>query len=166
MAAYLGDNDDDMFPMPGAGDVESWPVVLGKKYVTNWKTFRSPFDKETPSRPTRTEPPNVPVSYGINQDCFGKNTSKFAAPSQLFLAAPAYQPAMKGEPVFTFTSETNPVLIPPNSANNKGGTHSGGTQINVLYADTHVASVNYRQFSEIQTPAGIKQWRHDAKDPQ
>ena len=43
-----------------------------------------------------------------------------------------------------------------------GGTrswaHSGRTQINALYADTHVSTLSYRQFSLTEDEEGLKQW--------
>ncbi|HEX8296024.1 MAG TPA: type II secretion system protein, partial [Chthoniobacteraceae bacterium] len=65
--AYLNDNNDQYFAKTGGGEDEtSWPKTLQAKYVPSWKIFRSPFDKETSSRPSKQEPPNIPVSYGLN----------------------------------------------------------------------------------------------------
>src|SRR5687767_5820016 len=67
IVSYLNDNDDQMFPAggdAGGGQMTSWPLTLHSKYVPNWKVYRSPFDKVTPSRPDRQQEPGVPVSYG------------------------------------------------------------------------------------------------------
>lgn len=155
-AAYLNDNDDQLFYAPGSAGVTSgtWPTTLHNKYVTNWKTFRSPFDKITNARPEATREP-APVSYAINQNCFGTNASKFASPSQLIIMAPHISGTK--DVVFDETSDQNPLLpLPP--AGKKLGTHAGRTQINALFADTHVEGMNYQRFSETSTPEGMKSW--------
>ena len=55
--------------------------------MTNWKVFRSPFDKVTGARPEGTDS-RAPISYGFNSNCFGINASKFVSPSQLIIMAP------------------------------------------------------------------------------
>src|SRR5689334_5557547 len=55
---YLNDQNGTMFTMESD---EPWPKTLKKKYVSDWKSFRSPFDKPTQSRPKRDDDP-VPVS--------------------------------------------------------------------------------------------------------
>lgn len=159
LTAYLNDNDDQMFPVAGGGGGEqtSWPITLQSKYVTNWKVFRSPFDKVSGLRPDIQQPPNVPVSYGVNVNCLGVNASKFASPSQLIIMAPALTPGT--ELIFSGTSDTNPSLMMPSGGGNaKQGTHSGRTQINALFADTHVSTLSYRQFSLTEQEEGLKQW--------
>ena len=159
LAAYLNDNDDQMFAVTGGGgkDQSTWPITLQSKYVSNWKVFRSPFDKVTNLRPDVQQLPNVPVSYGVNVNTLGVNASKFVSPSQLFIMAPALAPGR--DLLFTGTSETNPALMMPSGGGNaKLGTHSGRTQINVLYADTHVSTLPYRQFALTELEEGLKQW--------
>jgi prepilin-type N-terminal cleavage/methylation domain-containing protein/prepilin-type processing-associated H-X9-DG protein len=159
LAAYLNDNDDQMFPLTATGGSQTatWPITMQNKYVTNWKVFRSPFDKVSGARPDIQQPPNVPVSYGVNVNCFGVNASKFVSPSQLIVMAPAMMPS--NELIFTGTSDTNPqLMMPAGGGNGKFGTHSGRTQINALYADTHVATLPYRQFSQTEQEEGLKQW--------
>ncbi len=159
LAAYLNDNDGQMFPLTGAGGIEeaSWPITLQSKYVTNWKVFRSPFDKVTSLRPDLQQAPNVPVSYGVNINAMGVNESKFVSPSQLIVMAPALTPGTELQ--FSGTSETNPALMmPAGGGNAKLGTHSGRTQINALYADTHVSTLPYREYSQTQQEEGLKQW--------
>jgi len=160
--AFLNDNDDQMFAKSAGGGAEtiSWPQTLQKKYVTSWKVFRSPFDTVSKSRPD-TEKEPVPVSYGINQNLFSVNASKFLAPSQLFMMAASIQPGPNL--TFTGTSETNPELVMPAGSGQKSGTHSGRGQINVLFADSHVNSVNWREFSETATEEGLKRWYPEGK---
>jgi prepilin-type N-terminal cleavage/methylation domain-containing protein/prepilin-type processing-associated H-X9-DG protein len=164
-AAYLSDNDDQLFRLGGSSDPSggSWPTILHSKYVTNWKAFRSPFDKVTAARPeAKVEP--VPVSYGINTNCFGVNASKFNSPSQLILMAP-HMAADTVEMVFADTSDMNP-LLPMPTAGKKQGTHAGRSLINALFADTHVEAMNYVKFSETSTDEGKKAWYPEGKPAQ
>ena len=156
LAAYLNDNEDQFFSLtPDAtGTVTTWPDTLHSKYVTNWKVFRSPFDKATGARPD----PNVapyPVSYGININVFGVNASKFVSPSQLIVLAPHL--AGGTEIVFADNSAINPTLPMPAGAT-KQGTHSGRNQINALFADSHVENMNYVKFSDVVSEDGLKTW--------
>ena len=165
MQAYLNDHEDQMFPLEGEGD-KSWPNRLNPKYVPGWKVFRSPFDVPTQSRPINEIPP-VPVSYGINTECFVvRDTAKYVSPSQLVFMAPKMEPTA----VVTFlsTSENHPkLLLPQPSQGAKGrlGTHFNRSQINALYADWHVASTNYTEYSTSQTEEGKKRWYPEAVDP-
>lgn len=165
IAAYMNDNDGQMFPRTagGGGDVASWPLTLQAKYVTNWKVFRSPFDKATSARPDRQQAPGVPVSYGLNDNVFGVNESKFVSPSQLITLAPSMQPGSK-DLIFMGFSESNPPLImPTGGGTGKLGTHSGRTKINALYADTHVGTLTYRDFANTQSEEGLRQWYPEGK---
>ena len=162
LAAYLNDNDDQMFSLvasDASGVASTWPAVLQSKYVTNWKVFRSPFDKVTGARPEPTTAP-YPVSYGINTNCFGVNASKFLSPSQLIVMAPHLEPGP--EIVFNDNSATNPTLPMP-TGGTKQGTHSGRGQITSLFADTHVESMNYVKFSNTSSEDGLKTWYPEGK---
>ncbi|HEX8310613.1 MAG TPA: prepilin-type N-terminal cleavage/methylation domain-containing protein [Chthoniobacteraceae bacterium] len=157
---YLNDNEDQMFADPASGGaaVTPWPRALNPRYVASWKVFRSPFDKVTPSRPdTETDAAGVPVSYGINSNVLGKNSSDFVAPSQLIVAAPTPAPG-NSELTFIGTSAVPTPLMMPASPEPKGGTHSGRAQINALYADSHVASMTWRDFAMTANEEGGKRW--------
>jgi prepilin-type N-terminal cleavage/methylation domain-containing protein/prepilin-type processing-associated H-X9-DG protein len=155
--AYLNDSDDQMFSM-GAGDANStpWPSVLNPKYVASWKVFRSPFDKISNARPASESAATgaVPVSYGVNVNVFDTNASRFVAPSQLVIMAP--NPTPGPEVIFTSNSAANPIL--PMPAGTKGGTHNGRTQINALFADSHVSSVQWTEFANVGNEEGMKRW--------
>jgi prepilin-type N-terminal cleavage/methylation domain-containing protein/prepilin-type processing-associated H-X9-DG protein len=162
LAAYLNDNDDQMFSLTAtdpSGGATTWPAILQQKYVTDWKVFRSPFDKATGARPNPTTPP-YPVSYGLNTNVFGVNASKFVSPSQLITMAPHVSPGP--EVVFTDKSDTNPTLPMPTSGG-KLGTHNGRSQINALFADTHVEGLNYVKFAETSTEEGLRRWYPEGK---
>ena len=147
VAAYLNDSEEQIFSSTQTGD-KAWPAVLQEKYVTNWKVFRCPFDK----RPEANAPKaSIPVSYGINVNVLTQpggtgnwdgNFSKLAAPSQLILMAAAMDPATKTVPVFKGNAG-EPVSLPQPTAV-KLGTHSKRGMINVLFADSHVATMPYR----------------------
>lgn len=165
LAAYLNDNDDQMFPLVASdagGAATTWPAVLQTKYVTNWKVFRSPFDKVTGARPDPTTAP-YPVSYGLNTNVYGVNASKFVSPSQLILMAPHVQPG--NELVFNDNSATNPTLPMP-TGNSKMGTHNNRSQINALFSDSHVENMNYVKFSDTSSDDGLKTWYPQGKPSQ
>ena len=155
---YLNDNEDQMFSNTGE---EPWPILLQSKYVTDWRVFRSPFDKVTSARPDKRTAPGVPVSYGINVNTFNVHTSKYRSPSELILAAPNPTP---GNPMkFDGTSSINVTLSLPSG--NKGGTHSGRNQINALFADAHVSSMLWRDFSQTTGDDGQRRWYPEGKPP-
>ncbi len=142
--AYLSDNEDQMFPAAG-----SWPVTLHRKYVPNWKVFRSPFDK----RPER-ETDSAPVSYGVNRNLFDELSSKFGSPSQLIMMAGA--PAAGTELSFNGTGTSNPSVSPSGGA--RSGTHNNRSKINVAYADGHAATISAVEFSNASDVEGRKRW--------
>lgn len=151
--AYLNDNEDTMF---SRNATEAWPATLHKKYVTNWKVFRSPFDKVTSSRPDKQDDPGVPVSYGLNSNLFDVHASKFASPSELILLAP--NPNSQGN--YDGVSEQNVTLSTPSGA--KSGTHSNKNQINAVFADAHVANMLWKDYSKTSDEVGRRRWYPDA----
>jgi prepilin-type N-terminal cleavage/methylation domain-containing protein/prepilin-type processing-associated H-X9-DG protein len=156
---YLNDNEDQMFSNAGE---EPWPILLQSKYVTDWRVFRSPFDKVTAQRPEKRTAPGVPVSYGINVKTYNMHTSKFRSPSELVLAAPNLPAA---NPIkFSGTSDLNVTLEMP-SGTNKGGTHSNRNQINALFADAHVSSMLWKDFSQTTGDDGLRRWYPEGKPP-
>ncbi len=144
VAAYLNDNDEQVFKDPPAAGADSWPKTLQAKYVTNWKVFKSPFDKRNDASGDA-----APVSYGINNKVLtqpGKpgwdgNFSKLIAPSQLIMMAAEMDPGVVSTPVFKGLANQNVSLARPTGT--KLGTHNGRSQINVLFADSHVASIKF-----------------------
>ena len=164
-AVYLSDNDDQMF---SAAATDPWPKTLQAKYVPAWKVFKSSFDKREDNSTT------PPVSYGINAniltpaaaaagaDSFNGNASKLAAPSQLIYMAPNIDPSRTD--VF-FVAKTGadavslaqPASAPTSKAMNRG-THTNRSQINALYADSHVASIPYKEFATTTTDDGKLRW--------
>ncbi len=158
--AYLSDHDDQMFK---TGSTPAWPETLQSKYVPNWKSFRSAFDK----RPDN--PATPPVSYGINQNLlthttdgsgFDGNITKVTAASQLIYMAPA--PTAAPELTFVGTAATEVVLPVPTAATDRKsyrGTHNNRGQINALFMDSHVSTLNYKEFStSTGTPEDEKRW--------
>lgn len=165
LAAYLNDNDEQMFSLTtsdAGGAATTWPAVLQAKYVTNWKVFRSPFDKVTGARPDPTSAP-YPVSYGLNTNVFGVNASKFSSPSQLLVMAPHIAPGT--EVIFNDNSATNPTLPLP-TGGKKLGTHNNRSQINALFADSHVEGMNYVKFADTSSDDGMKTWYPEGKPTQ
>ena len=147
VAAYLNDNDEQMFKAPPATGSDPWPKVLQSKYVTNWKVFKCPFDKRIDQSGD-----SAPVSYGINDNVLtqpGKpgwdgNFSKLVAPSQLILMAPAMN-NVASVPTFDAANVANSsVKLPqPTTGTVKLGTHNRRSQVNALFADSHVSSLKF-----------------------
>jgi prepilin-type N-terminal cleavage/methylation domain-containing protein len=164
-AAFLSDNEDTMFAA-----TDKWPQILNTdpttngpgKYVPNWKTFRSAFDKR---------PADGAVSYGVNINILTRtadwdgSVAKMDAPSQLIYMAPALSAPLKNGPAaFTGTSAA-PTALNPTAAASFQGTHMGYKQINALYMDMHVASLkfgpaaNTDAFSNESGDSGNRRWR-------
>ena len=144
VAAFLNDSDDQIFKEPPISGQDPWPKALQAKYVTNWKVFKSPFDKRNDASGD-----TAPISYGINKNVLtqpGKpgwdgNFSKLVSPSQLIMMAPEMDQTVVSVPAFKGLGNQNVVLNHPTGT--KLGTHNGRAQINVLFADSHVASIKF-----------------------
>jgi len=172
---YLNDNDDSMFSASSTG-VNTWPNLLHAKYVKDWNSFRSPFDKVTKTRPKSdsvTDPgdgtASVPVSYGLNAKVLDNGTQSSGNPgfvgkwansiTTVILAAPAVDTKVTGSAV-AFQSNafaTSNVSITTPSGSNLG-THQKRQVINVLYADGHVAQLEWTKYIDTSTTAGMQAW--------
>ena len=159
--AYLNDNEDQMYSRgaESGGGAVAWPSTLHRKYVTNWKVFRSPFDK----RPDRDEE-NAPVSYGLNTYLFDVHSSKITSPSQLILMASAVSSGKALDFPEANRGSTN-VEVRPGSGP-KSGTHNNRSQINVVYADAHAASINCQEFSSTADAEGARRWFPSGTPPE
>jgi prepilin-type N-terminal cleavage/methylation domain-containing protein/prepilin-type processing-associated H-X9-DG protein len=178
-AAYLSDHEDIIF---SKAPPENWAILLNTnptsntpgKYVPNWKAFKSPFDSN-PARAAATGA-DTAISYGINSNIltrtadFDGNVSKMSSPSQLIYMAPFYTKTKVSEtPLFigkVGADAAVPVeLIPGGGGTMTFGTHSNGKQINVLYMDSHVASLkfgpvgNTDSFQNVTSEEGKKRWQ-------
>ena len=170
LQAYLNDHDDQFFPKEGKDD-KSWPRMLNPKYIPGWKVFRSPFDKVTADRfDTEVVAKMPPVSYGINEFCFAVNASKFTAPSQLMVMGAAVED--NDDLIFLGTSDSHPKLKQHDPNKNQGnngavkrGTHFNRSQLNILFADTHVESMKYLEFSQVDSDEGKKRWYPEGEKP-
>ncbi len=169
LQAYLNDNGDTMFQQKAA---PSWPDALQAKYVQNWKTYRSPFDRRTD---TGADP--APVSYGINAALFAPaadapppgpgeyrgSFAEFVSPSDLILLAPALDNASMLH--FSGLSTANVALKPP-VGGDKLGTHSMRNLINVLFADGGVRAALWSEFADSNSnPTGLRRWFPLGVDP-
>lgn len=156
---YLNDNDDDFFPRTST---KSWPEVVHDKYTIAWKAMRSPFDKVSAGRPSTENGTNVPVSYGLNNDCFDTSASKWTGPADLLLGAPKLDSGNQVK--FSGTSNTNVVLNGPGgSPSAKLGTHANRTRINGLFGDGRVESLAWKDFATTTGDAGKRRWDPFAK---
>jgi prepilin-type N-terminal cleavage/methylation domain-containing protein len=155
---YLNDNNDDFFTKgggSGGGGSKAWPEILHDTYKLPWKQMRSPFDKPSSARPDRETGQSIPVSYGMNTECFDTNTGKWTAPGSLIIGAPAVTAGK--EVKFNGFSNTNVELGRP-SPGTKGGTHKARTRINALFGDARVEAMSYGDFSTTSGDEGLRRW--------
>jgi prepilin-type N-terminal cleavage/methylation domain-containing protein len=155
---YLNDNNDDFFSKGGTGGAtKAWPEILHDNYKITWKTMRSPFDKPNAQRPDKESGGNIPISYGMNPECFDSNTGKWTGPGSLLIGAPALEPGK--EIKFRGTSSQNVELNRPTGGEKaKNGTHKGRTRIAALFGDGRVESLNAGDFSTTSGPEGGRRW--------
>ena len=155
---YLNDSDDSMFSIKSTGD-DAWPKILQKKYVQGWKTYRSPFDKVTTSRPA-DETGTVAISYGINEALFDTLKSRWKAPStKLIFAAPAVQKTTGS--VIKWQADafsTQNCKITPTGGAGAFGTHQDRLSINVLFTDAHTEQIDVKKFVENSSEDGKERW--------
>ena len=160
ITAYLNDHNDDMFPNT-IGTAGAWPEAMHSRYITDWKTFHSPFDRIPATRLNPSGTGAQPVSYGINTKLFDEPSSKFTSPSELIMAAPSM--ADPKRPQFTGTSATNVDVSATTNGSTKGGTHQSRSRINALYADAHVTNLLYLEFARTSGSDGQRRWEPEAK---
>jgi prepilin-type N-terminal cleavage/methylation domain-containing protein/prepilin-type processing-associated H-X9-DG protein len=156
ISLYLNDNDDDFFSKVG-GTGKSWPESLKSKYNITYKVMRSPFDKVSGQRPDTESGANVPVSYGLNDDCYDTNVGKWTSASELIVAAPAIDPG--GELKFSGKATQNVTIKKPSGgANNKQGTHNNRNRINALFGDGRVETLLYKDYAQTTNEEGQRRW--------
>lgn len=158
ISMYLNDNDDSMFA-GDAADTNVWPSLLHSKYVKDWKSFRSPFDKPTAARPkTETEP--LPISYGLSAKVFDTLVSKWkASSSSVILAAPAIDTSKTGKTVAfdnNAKSDKNVKISTPGGTDL--GTHQSRKSINILFADFHVYQWEWSKYIKNGTTDEKQRW--------
>jgi prepilin-type N-terminal cleavage/methylation domain-containing protein/prepilin-type processing-associated H-X9-DG protein len=164
---YLNDNEDTMFSQQNT--TSTWPQTLQAKYLPDWRTFRSPFDRRADSNT-----PPIPLSYGINTNLFAPSAttsaspsssattyngsaSQFESPSELIVAStvPDQKPALS----FSHTVAENLALATPSIAP-KYGTFTGRNLVNVLYADWHTGALTWVNFADAHSnPTGLRRWQ-------
>ncbi|MEP6668005.1 MAG: prepilin-type N-terminal cleavage/methylation domain-containing protein [Chthoniobacter sp.] len=172
--AYLNDNNDTIFSttttlQDTGGNALMAPGLLVVQYVPNPKVFHSPFDK----RADKTTGAPI-MSYGVNTNIinrpaqpgptdFDGNWTKLTAASQLVYMAPNVDVAKVNDVTFLPVDASAAVAIPvPSPAVSRAdyrGTHNNRGQINALYADGHVASVQYKAFTAATTDDDKKGWK-------
>jgi len=172
--AYLNDNNDTIFAatsqlQDSSSNTLFAPALLEVQYVPNPKVFHSPFDK----RADVAKGPPV-MSYGVNANIisrpaqpgpgdFDGNWTKLTSASQLVYMAPNVDIAKANDVTFLPKDGSTPtILAVPNPATSRSdyrGTHNNRAQINALYADGHVASVNYKSYSAATTDDDKKGWK-------
>jgi prepilin-type N-terminal cleavage/methylation domain-containing protein/prepilin-type processing-associated H-X9-DG protein len=159
------DSDNRMFSVTASGYISTthggWPVLLQANYVKDWNTYRSPFDKVTPTRPNTQNAP-VPVSYGLNEKVFDTVKGHWRnSDFTVILAAAAIDPSGTGSNVaFQSTAiSTQNVMVSPANLPKNLGTHQNRQLINVLFADGHVEEWNWNaQYIQNTTPVQMSHW--------
>ncbi|HET6406527.1 MAG TPA: prepilin-type N-terminal cleavage/methylation domain-containing protein [Chthoniobacteraceae bacterium] len=155
VALYLQDNDDDFFSKSGSN--KTWPQTLKDKYNISYKAMRSPFDKITGSRPDVESGQNVPISYGLNDDCYDTNTGKWTSTSELIIGAPALDSgtALK----FSGRATENVTLRKPSGGGaSKQGTHGNRNRINALFGDGRVETMIFKDYATTANEEGQRRW--------
>jgi prepilin-type N-terminal cleavage/methylation domain-containing protein len=176
--AYINDNNDTLLNSSSTGtDANNRtlgpPALLEVNYVPNPKVFQSPFDKRQPGSP-------IPLSYGVNSNLLAPatavpvwdgNITKLVAASQLILYAPAYSNTATSPASMTWPGvDTTGLAVPPSGNGGGGvsmktGTHQNYKWIDVLYADMHVSSIKFTDFTTtVDNSAtggvdGLNQWQ-------
>jgi prepilin-type N-terminal cleavage/methylation domain-containing protein/prepilin-type processing-associated H-X9-DG protein len=159
MVSYMSDQKGSYFSLNAdGGDV--WPKSLQSKYAKDWKTFRSPFDTVSTSRPKADHDP-IPVSYGMNKNLFDTFEGKWKAPvSSLIAAAAAVDTDSPGKAV-KFRQDavsTNNITIEAKGSSEGLGTFQNRESTNVLFADWHVSTMDWKKFSDNSSEKGKEQW--------
>ena len=156
---YISDMKGTMFDKGSSGE-DTWPKVLHRNYVKDWSSFRSPFDKISTARPKASDQDPIPVSYGINEKILDTFEGKWKAPtSSLIMLAPAVDVGGAGKEVKFLPSAMNTVnVIVKPEGGLKLGTHGDRELINVLYADAHVETVEWKKYIDVSTEKGQEQW--------
>jgi prepilin-type processing-associated H-X9-DG protein len=127
------------FSPRSGGSGKPWPELLKDKYNISFKAMRSPFDKVTAQRPDVESGSNVPVSYGLNDDCYDTNTAKWTSSHgahcsalPLWTAVPCLNSAANHRRTLQLKSRREAGLPA------KLGTHGNRARINALFGDGRV----------------------------
>jgi prepilin-type N-terminal cleavage/methylation domain-containing protein len=174
-AAYLVDNNDQMFSSNANSAAGStWAYLLYTKYVTNWNTFKSPFDPRSCGvmSGTNITGTGMPVSYEINTFIYNEasatstaapwdgNTTRYTSPSLLIYMAPCYTGLPTTASDWTGTGDNGALALAPTGPTQ--GTQTGGAFINVLYADYHASPMVFTHtggFTDAASTAGLSSWQ-------
>ncbi len=157
---YLNDTDEAMF---SSSDKDAWPTVLQKKYVPDWKSFHSPFDKLPSSRASYSGTGPAPVSYALNKKVVDSLRTRWDnSPSVVIMAAPNVNTAFASKAVqfAAVTSDDGPAkpIINTPPAIPECGTHQSRKSINVLFGDSHVEQIDWSKFIDSSTDLGKQHW--------
>jgi prepilin-type N-terminal cleavage/methylation domain-containing protein/prepilin-type processing-associated H-X9-DG protein len=157
---YLNDNDGAFF-LP-TGGASPWMNSLHPKYLSNWKTFQSPFDKRAPSENNTT----APISYGFNLNAQSSGASllsdQITNPSVFILFAPAQ--GTLATVSFTGTAAASVTVDKAGGSQGTalGGTHSNRKRINACMADLHVENMLWSVFinntNSSSDPSASQRW--------
>jgi prepilin-type N-terminal cleavage/methylation domain-containing protein len=160
LAAYLNDSEDTMIK----GTATTWVLddgtvqTLHPKYIPVFKVFQSPWDK----RPASEELAKAPISYGFNQkiltptgtaSTWTGNMTTVKSSTSTVLMLNAYT----GDPAVVTSWTGTPAVAKAVAAGAVGqtkGTHGSGKMAKVLYCDSHVDTI---KFKDLQDTTTVKQ---------
>ena len=157
---YLNDTEEAMFSV---SDKDAWPTVLQKKYVPDWNSFHSPFDKLPASRNSFSGTGPAPVSYAQSKKVMDTLRTRWDnSPSIIFMAAANVNTGIAGKTVHfnAVTSADGPTKAVINSPPTVPdcGTHQARKSINILYADGHADQMDWGKFIDSSTDLGKQHW--------
>ena len=158
LVSYLNDHDDTMLTSG-----TTWATVLGpngsaNSYVSDWHVFQSPFD----NRPFVNSATTANLSYGINSNILtpagGKalSTSSYTHASSLLVMGPVSIANGQGISFGTHNVSEKLAITPGDPA--IVGVMGSHKLMNVLYGDSHVATIKVTEFQDLSVPNGAERW--------
>lgn len=153
---YLNDNDGAFFKPTANGP--AWPGILNAKYITNWKTFLSPFDKNA----FVDDVAQARVSYGMNQNA----TSTGVNGGPALLADQTTNPSAfivyaavpdRATPLHFSGTAAAPIALTKPAASPAYGTNNNRRRVSICAADWHVENMDWATFSDGTSTTTAKQ---------
>src|SRR5207302_5345549 len=111
--------------------------------------FLSPFDKRAPIE----DPVKAPVSYGMNSNLSGQTSSNVYSATNCILLSVEWNPStQQGSGTAAKPTALKLTSNPGPKGPTTGGTFASGRQINVVFADYHVAPMTMSDFHNSTNP--------------
>ncbi|MGF1657590.1 MAG: type II secretion system protein [Verrucomicrobiales bacterium] len=153
--AFASDNNSVLPAAPGGDPNWAQQLIYGGTDVNQRGTLGDPKALLSPFDARGAGAAGLDNSYGLNEAMFKGGVSPLQDdirfPSSFIFAAPAR----------TATNEFTGTIAAPSALNAKAGsegTHQSGRRINALFADFHVETLNWAQFTDTSTTDGKRRW--------